>query len=121
MVSAHFNMPGLDMFDYNVYAVCGDGCMMEGISSEAASLAAHLGLDTLCWVYDNNYITIEGNTHITFTEDVATRFLGYGWNVGTSGHAIAMKTFGASAPIKELQRKFGFESDRVVAVAKELI
>ena len=58
------------------YAVCGDGCLMEGIASEAASLAAHLGLDNLCWVYDNNHITIEGNTRIAFTEDVATRFLG---------------------------------------------
>jgi len=80
-LAAHFNKPGFEMFDYNIYAVCGDGCMMEGIGSEAASLAAHLGLDNLCWVYDNNHITIEGNTRITFTEDVAARFLGYGWNV----------------------------------------
>src|SRR5258706_4354097 len=80
-LAAHFNMPGFEMFDYNIYAVCGVGCMMKGIASEAASLAAHLGLDHLCWVYDNNHITIEGNTRIAFTEDVATRFLGYGWNV----------------------------------------
>ena len=86
-LAAYFNMPGFDMFDYNIYAVCGDGCMMEGIGSEAASLAAHLGLDNLCWVYDNNHITIEGNTRITFTEDVATRFLGYGWNVLRVGDA----------------------------------
>ena len=76
-----FNKPGFEIFDYNIYAVCGDGCLMEGISSEAASLAGHLGLDNLCWIYDNNQITIEGITHITFTEDVATRFLSYGWNV----------------------------------------
>jgi transketolase len=76
-----YNRPGFDVFDYSVYAVCGDGCLMEGISSEAASLAAHLGLDDLCWIYDNNHITIEGNTSITFTEDVAGRFLAYGWNV----------------------------------------
>jgi transketolase len=76
-----YNRPGFDIFDYNIYAVCGDGCLMEGISSEAASLAAHLGLDNLCWIYDNNHITIEGNTRITFTEDVAGRFLAYGWNV----------------------------------------
>lgn len=80
-LAAHFNKPGFEMFDYNIYAVCGDGCMMEGIGSEAASLAGHLELDNLCWVYDNNHITIEGNTRITFTEDVAARFLGYGWNV----------------------------------------
>src|ERR1700681_27994 len=86
-LAAHFNQPEFDMFDYNIYAVCGDGCMMEGIGSEAASLAAHLGLDNLCWVYDNNHISIEGNTRIAFTEDVATRFLGYGWNVLRVGDA----------------------------------
>ena len=82
-----YNRPGFEIFDYNIYAVCGDGCMMEGISSEAASLAGHLGLDNLCWVYDNNHITIVGNTSITFTEDVAARFLGYGWNVLRVGDA----------------------------------
>jgi transketolase len=76
-----YNKPGFDIFDYNIYAVCGDGCMMEGIASEAASIAGHLCLDNLCWIYDNNHITIEGNTNITFTEDVAGRFLAYGWNV----------------------------------------
>ncbi len=82
-----YNKPDFDIFDYNVYAVCGDGCMMEGIASEAASLAGHLGLDNLCWVWDNNHITIEGNTSITFTEDVAARFLAYGWNVLRIGDA----------------------------------
>jgi transketolase len=86
-LASRYNRPGFEIFDYNIYAVCGDGCMMEGIASEAASLAAHLGLDNLCWVYDNNHITIEGNTRITFTEDVATRFLGYGWNVLRVGDA----------------------------------
>ena len=86
-LAAHFNKPGFDIFDYRIYAVCGDGCLMEGVGSEAASLAAHLGLDNLCWVYDNNHITIEGNTRITFTEDVAARFLGYGWNVLRVGDA----------------------------------
>jgi transketolase len=82
-----YNRPGFLIFDYNIYAVCGDGCMMEGVSSEAASLAAHLGLDNLCWIYDNNHITIEGNTRITFTEDIAARFLAYGWNVLRVGDA----------------------------------
>jgi transketolase len=86
-LAAHFNRPGFEVFNYNIYAVCGDGCMMEGIASEAASLAAHLGLDNLCWIYDNNHITIEGNTRIAFTEDVAARFLGYGWNVLRVGDA----------------------------------
>jgi Transketolase len=82
-----YNRPRLEIFDYNVYAVCGDGCLMEGISSEAASLAGHLGLDNMCWVYDNNHITIEGKTRITFTEDVEARFLAYGWNVLRVGNA----------------------------------
>ncbi|HJZ29871.1 MAG TPA: transketolase [Hyphomicrobiaceae bacterium] len=82
-----YNRPGFDLFDYNIYAICGDGCLMEGIGAEAASLAGHLGLDNLCWVYDNNHITIEGNTRITFTEDVAARFLGYHWNVLRVGDA----------------------------------
>jgi transketolase len=82
-----YNRPGFEIFDYNIYAVCGDGDMMEGVASEAASLAGHLGLDNLCWIYDNNHITIEGKTQITFTEDIASRFLGYGWNVLRVGDA----------------------------------
>src|SRR5277367_1079279 len=82
-----FNQPGFEIFDYNIYAVCGDGCMMEGVASEAASLAGHLGLDNLCWIFDNNHITIEGNTNIAFTEDIAARFMGYGWNVLRVGDA----------------------------------
>jgi transketolase len=86
-LAARYNRPGFEVFNYDIYAVCGDGCLMEGIASEAASLAAHLGLDNLCWVYDNNHITIEGNTGIAFTEDVAARFLAYGWNVLRVGDA----------------------------------
>ena len=86
-LARRYNQPGFAVFDYNVYSVCGDGDMMEGISSEAASLAEHLGLDNLCWIYDNNHITIEGNTNITCTEDVAARFLAYGWNVLRVGDA----------------------------------
>jgi transketolase len=90
-LGARYNRPGFEVFDYNIYAVCGDGCMMEGISSEAASLAGHLQLDDLCWIYDNNHITIEGNTRITFTEDVAARFMGYQWNVLRVGDANDLK------------------------------
>ena len=86
-LASRYNRPEFNIFDYNIYAVCGDGCLMEGISSEAASLAGHLELDNLCWIYDNNHITIEGNTNITFTEDVAARFLAYGWNVLRVGDA----------------------------------
>ena len=87
-LSARYNRPGFeDLFDFNVYALCGDGCMMEGISSEAASLAGHWRLSNLCWIYDNNHITIEGNTALAFTEDVATRFIAYGWNVTRVGDA----------------------------------
>src|SRR5215475_7229789 len=85
--AAYFNRPGFDLFDYDVYALAGDGCMMEGISGEAASLAGHLKLANLCWIYDNNRITIEGNTSLAFTEDVATRFIAYGWNVTRVGDA----------------------------------
>ena len=89
-----YNRPGFDIFDYNIYAVCGDGCLMEGIGSEAASLAGHLGLDNLCWIYDNNHITIEGSTRITFTEDVEGRFLAYGWNVLRVGNANDIERIG---------------------------
>lgn len=80
-MGAHFNRPGFQMIDYDVYALCGDGCMMEGVTGEAASLAGHLKLSNLCWLYDNNHITIEGNTNLAFSEDVAARFFAYGWNV----------------------------------------
>ena len=79
--AATFNRPGYDLFNYNVYAIAGDGCMMEGIGSEAASLAGHQKLSNLCWLYDSNKITIEGSTDLAFTEDVGTRFEGYGWAV----------------------------------------
>ena len=82
-LAATYNRPEFPLFDYNVYALGGDGCMMEGISSEAASLAAHLGLSNLCWIYDSNRVTIEGHTDIAYSEDVAARFLAYGWNVTT--------------------------------------
>jgi transketolase len=86
-LGAHYNRPGHEIISHNIVALCGDGCMMEGISGEAASLAGHLGLSNLVWVYDNNHITIEGNTALAFTEDVATRFMGYHWNVQRVGDA----------------------------------
>ena len=80
-LAGHFNRPGFDLFDYNIWAFCGDGDMMEGISSEAASIAGHLRLSNLCWIYDNNQITIEGKTDLAFNEDVGARFAAYGWDV----------------------------------------
>jgi transketolase len=80
-LAATFNKPDFDLFDFNVYAVCSDGDLMEGISGEAASLAAHLKLSNLCWIYDDNHITIEGETSLAFSENVGTRFKGYGWSV----------------------------------------
>lgn len=93
-MGAHFNRDGFPLFDYHVYALCGDGDMMEGISHEAASLAGHLRLSNLCWIYDNNNITIEGHTELATSDDVATRFIGYGWNVTRVGDAndLAMLT-----------------------------
>src|SRR5581483_7763966 len=86
-LETHFNRPDHDLIRYNVFALAGDGCMMEGISGEAASLAGHLGLSNLIWIYDNNHITIEGNTGLAFSEDVAVRFMGYHWNVQRVGDA----------------------------------
>jgi len=80
-LAERFNRPGFNLIDYAIFSIAGDGCMMEGISSEAASLAGHLGLDNLIWIYDSNRITIEGDTNLAFSEDVATRFKAYGWNV----------------------------------------
>src|ERR1700741_3863294 len=79
--AGNFNRPGLEIFDYNVYAMCSDGDLMEGIGGEAASLAGHLKLSNLCWMYDHNHITLDGPANWSFSEDVATRFIGYGWNV----------------------------------------
>ncbi|WP_163999078.1 transketolase [Pyxidicoccus caerfyrddinensis] len=80
-LSGHFNRPGFEMFSYDVYAICGDGDLMEGVASEAASVAGHLQLPNLCWIYDSNHISIDGSTDLAFTEDVGRRFEGYGWRV----------------------------------------
>jgi transketolase len=86
-LAQRYNRPGFEIFDYNIYVTCGDGDLMEGVGSEAASLAGHLGLDDLCWIYDNNHITLDAPTSVTFTEDVTARFLGYHWNVLRVGDA----------------------------------
>ncbi len=90
-MAANYNRPDLNIFDFDVYAICGDGCMMEGISGEAASLAGHLKLSNLCWLYDCNHISIEGSTSLAFTEDVGKRFEAYGWNVTSVDDANDLK------------------------------
>ncbi|MEO6202217.1 MAG: transketolase [Nitrospirales bacterium] len=105
-MAEYFNRPDFEMFNYNVYSICGDGCLMEGVSSEAASLAGHLKLSNLCWIYDNNKITIEGPTDLAFSEDVATRFIAYGWNVTRVGDAndLNMLDRAYGTFLKELER-----------------
>ncbi len=90
-LGARYNRPGYTLFDFRAWTICGDGCLMEGISGEAASLAGHLGLANLCWIYDNNHITIEGSTDLAYSDDVAARFAGYGWNVLRVGDANDLK------------------------------
>ena len=92
-LAAHFNKPDFPLIDYNVYSICSDGDMMEGIGSEAASIAGHLRLSNLCWIYDRNAISIEGSTRLAFSEDVGTRFLAYGWNVLRVSDANDTKAF----------------------------
>ena len=86
-LAARYNRPGFSLFDFDVYAICSDGDLMEGVASEAASLAGHLGLSNLCWIYDSNTVTIEGHTELAFSEDVQSRFKGYRWNVLRVGDA----------------------------------
>jgi len=95
-LAQRFNRPDFTMFDYDVYTLCGDGDMMEGVSSEAASLAGHLRLANLCWIYDNNRVTIEGHTNLAFSEDVAGRFMAYGWNVRRVSDANDTERFAAA-------------------------
>ena len=90
----NFNRPGFDIFNFNVYTVCGDGDLMEGVASEAASLAGHLKLSNLCWIYDNNRVTLDGPAEWSFSEDVMTRFVGYGWNVTRVADANDLRTLG---------------------------
>ncbi len=105
-LAARYNRPDFEIFDFDVYAFAGDGCLMEGVSSEAASLAGHQRLDNLCWVYDNNHISIDGRTEITYEDDVAARFAGYGWNVTRVGDAndLDLLTRGFEAFRREVSR-----------------
>jgi transketolase len=104
-LAARYNRDGFDLFDYDVYALAGDGCMMEGISSEAASFAGHQGLHNLCWIYDSNRVTIEGHTDIAFTEDVAARFVSYGWNVTTVADANNLEAVGRAFHTFEMEKE----------------
>jgi transketolase len=126
-LAAHYNQPGFDdLIGFNVYALCGDGDLMEGITSEAASLAGHWELSNLCWIYDNNHITIEGSTGLAFTEDVGARFLAYGWNVthvtdanDLGQHDRAFKKFQKTADRPTLIiMEFHFTLETVTAAAK---
>jgi len=100
-LAARYNRPGFEIFDYNVYAICGDGDMMEGVGSEAASMAGHLKLANLCWLYDANQITLDGPAKWSFTEDVALRFEGYGWNILHAPDANDL--LGVAQAIREFQ------------------
>ena len=93
-LGARFNRPGFEIFDFNVWTICGDGDLMEGVASEAASLAGHLKLSNLCWIYDHNQVTLDGPANWSFTEDVATRFVGYGWNVTRVADANDLEMLG---------------------------
>jgi transketolase len=93
-LAANYNRPGFEIFNFNAYAICGDGCLMEGVACEAASLAGHLKLPNLCWIYDNNRVTLDGPAPWSFSEDVMTRFVGYGWNVTRVSDANDLEMLG---------------------------
>jgi len=105
-LAENFNHPGFDIFNFNVYAICGDGDLMEGVASEAASLAGHLKLSNLCWIYDNNHVTLDGPAEWSFSEDVMTRFKGYGWNVThvTDANNLEMLAGGYDNSLKSKDR-----------------
>ena len=121
-LAATFNRPGFEIFNFRTYAICGDGCMMEGISGEAGSIAGHLQLDNLVWIYDNNHITIEGKTDLAYSDDPSTRYLGYGWNVLRVGDAndldAIVRTLGVAGETKGrptlivVDSHIGFGSER---------
>ena len=98
-LAATYNKPGLELFDFNVYTMCGDGDLMEGVASEAASLAGHLQLDNLCWIYDHNHVTLDGPADWSFSEDAMTRFVGYGWNVWRVADANDLDVIGRACDV----------------------
>jgi transketolase len=104
-LAAHFNRPGHQIVDYRIYAIAGDGCIMEGVSAEAASLAGHLGLNNLIWIYDNNKITIEGSTDLAFSEDVAARFMAYNWNILRVGDANDLEMLSRAIAIARNEKR----------------
>jgi transketolase len=112
-LASNFNKPGLDLFNFRVYAVCGDGDVMEGVAGEAASLAGHLQLANLCWIYDNNRVTLDGPASWSFSEDVMTRFVGYGWNVTRVSDAndLMMLARGFEAALKSTDKPTLFVVD----------
>jgi transketolase len=112
-LACNFNKPGLDLFNFRVYAVCGDGDVMEGVAGEAASLAGHLQLANLCWIYDNNRVTLDGPASWSFSEDVMTRFVGYGWNVTRVSDAndLMMLARGFEAALKSTDKPTLFVVD----------
>ena len=115
-LAANYNKPGKELFDFNVYTQCSDGDLMEGVACEAASLAGHLGLSNLCWIYDDNKITIEGDTSLAFSEDVAKRFEGLGWAVQTVDDANDLAALGRAIDA------FGAEQERpTLIVVKSVI
>ena len=105
-LAARYNKPDMTLFDHDVYVFCGDGDMMEGVSGEAASVAGHLKLSNLCWIYDNNKVSIEGYTDLAFSENVADRFRGYGW------HTIHIPNFNDTSLIRTAIEEFRRTSDR---------
>jgi transketolase len=114
-LAERFNRPGATLFDYKVYTLCGDGDMMEGVSSEAASIAGHLKLANLCWIYDNNTISIEGHTELAFSEDVAERFRGYGW------HTVHVKDANDAAALAEALQTFQSTTDAPTLIVVDSI
>ena len=114
-LAQHFNRPGFPVFDYTVYALAGDGCLMEGLGQEAASLAGHLRLHNLCWLYDSNRVTIEGSTDLAFSEDVAARFRACGWQVLQVGDP------GDLDALREAYRAAGQSADRPTLIVIDTV